>query len=1045
MSVIFKRAILFLCAIVTVLPQAQVGAVTASTIPQSVFEEYAQNNILFYDPYECNDGSSTTFCIIPSGKDITWIGDSYSVESLEQIKTTFPGVDLGAEDSGNSYSPYYNIQYSKHLDWISSSNTHDAAGGPSGVTILKEIVDSNTLRPYLVLALGTNDTMSESDTTSTLEEIANLVGQNTKVILTTAYTTDDSDYSGGNNAKKNFASSHDNFYVADWAAVAKPDYYVEDSTHPMSNGGYEAWVNTIKEALPQDCTAGLLPGNNVAEKVWNYFVQADIDGISNNAAAIAGIMGNLYTESGLNPFMNGSTGNYYRGLYMLNSDNGGELWNAITSSVGADYWSFYGWWCDVNDYPDGSSCADNVLLNNNVPQDAIDTAIKMELDFLVLGEINGEKASDQAFHTEFMDFIDHFDVITNKNSARSYAELFLITVEIAYETSATPGEAPQDPGVRSFGISRGHERWQGAESRGNYAEKFYDRYSSMTVPTTTTSSSTTTSNSNITAASSGGYNKYDDLTDAELWDLAEVAMHENSANITAFKNELSIMANLFEYNSNDPISGHNLWNYIGTGGWFATSNYINGSHDDNISSTYLDATRDVLMKGNRTLPTQILEHDCVGDLEWVEVNGEKHNASNPGNCAGQGLNDNSYYVAGQTKIHNAYGSTYIFYGWMGGEAGVGDPMGYFEDNPPTDTVASNSQNNGNCPDDSKGSGLGGEQIAQAAVKMAWPVQAGQGDDSHVGECEESSGNWITFTTAERPCKTNARAFYREQLIEQGRRQDGMDCGVYVGTVLQYVGAIDNITSTYDMEGDYFEPSDEWEQIENNGVESMKPGDVLLANGAALGHSTGHILFYIGDYGGSYGNIADASLDERVAQVGNIYNDTVWHIWRYKGGIGDGLTPKQAEKLASNYNNNVGNWDGTVAAEPNYCQGSDCASRYSNCTLFSAFFAEMFAGVSQRGWPAGINVVDTLKELGFETGTEPKPFAVFSTNTYHTPSGNHTGVVVGVQGSSIATIEAGYPSLNATYFDYTDVSGENIWYAYLDSELDYTKLMNYINQ
>ena len=54
-------------------------------------------------------------------------------------------------------------------------------------------------------------------------------------------------------------------------------------------------------------------------------------------------------------------------------------------------------------------------------------------------------------------------------------------------------------------------------------------------------------------------------------------------------------------------------------------------------------------------------------------------------------------------------------------------------------------------------------------------------------------------------------------------------------------------------------------------------------------------------------------------------------------------------------------------------------------------------------------------------------------------------MVGVDGNKIATVEAGYPSLPATYYDYTDVSGEDIWYAYLDSKLDYNKLLEYINK
>ena len=162
-----------------------------------------------------------------------------------------------------------------------------------------------------------------------------------------------------------------------------------------------------------------------------------------------------------------------------------------------------------------------------------------------------------------------------------------------------------------------------------------------------------------------------------------------------------------------------------------------------------------------------------------------------------------------------------------------------------------------------------------------------------------------------------------------------------------------------------------------------------------------------------------------------------------------MTREQAEKLANNYNHNVGNWDGKVAAEGNYCEKSrwpECTGRYNNCVLFSAFFVEMFTDIEKRqGWPDGVNFVDTLKGKGFKTGTEPKPFAIFSTRTYHTSAGNHTGLVVGVNGNKIATIEAGYPSMPATYFDYTDVSGEDIWYAYIDDKLNYNELMDYINQ
>ena len=216
-------------------------------------EKFAQNNIVFYNPdggnSDCNYDGGT--CSGPAGNQITWIGDSYSVEALSIIQEKLAGVDLGTENVGNAYSPYSYIQYGKHMDWISNpGSTNDTAGGPSGMAVLDSISD---LRPVLVFALGTNDTVSTSAMEATLNNLASKVGEETKVVLTTAYTRG-GDYSAGNEAKKNFVAAHDNFYLADWAAVAKDEYYASDSVHPSSGGGYEAWVNVIYNALPQTCT-----------------------------------------------------------------------------------------------------------------------------------------------------------------------------------------------------------------------------------------------------------------------------------------------------------------------------------------------------------------------------------------------------------------------------------------------------------------------------------------------------------------------------------------------------------------------------------------------------------------------------------------------------------------------------------------------------------------------------------------------------------------------------------------------------------------------
>lgn len=240
--VCFFTAVFFLAAYVPI----PVFALKKERLPEASQQEWE-----FYDPDagDCNyDGGE---CHAPAGSEIIWIGDSYSVGAVDYIKEKFQDIDLGTENPGNSYSPYSYIQISKHLDWISNTTTNDASGGPSGVDILKTITE---FRPIVVLALGTNDQVGEASMTKTLEEIAEIVGEETKVILTTAYTRGGGNYKTDNEAKIKFASDHDNFYVADWAKVAKDDYYKSDDTHPGDNDGYKAWVDTIIQALPQTCT-----------------------------------------------------------------------------------------------------------------------------------------------------------------------------------------------------------------------------------------------------------------------------------------------------------------------------------------------------------------------------------------------------------------------------------------------------------------------------------------------------------------------------------------------------------------------------------------------------------------------------------------------------------------------------------------------------------------------------------------------------------------------------------------------------------------------
>lgn len=188
----------------------------------------------------CSDANVT-------GDNITWIGDSYSTGAQPIIEREFPGISFGGPvNTDQSY-----IQDCKFvaIDTDCLANPTN----PSGLKVLQRIIDSGDLKPYLVMALGTNGDWSESS----IQELQNILSPypDTKVVLVTARTTL-SDYSHSNELLKNLASSNENYSLADWAAVYDTQYFGNDSEHPTTNGGYEKWVGLIADAINSSKTCG---------------------------------------------------------------------------------------------------------------------------------------------------------------------------------------------------------------------------------------------------------------------------------------------------------------------------------------------------------------------------------------------------------------------------------------------------------------------------------------------------------------------------------------------------------------------------------------------------------------------------------------------------------------------------------------------------------------------------------------------------------------------------------------------------------------------
>ena len=141
------------------------------------------------------------------------------------------------------------------------------------------------------------------------------------------------------------------------------------------------------------------------------------------------------------------------------------------------------------------------------------------------------------------------------------------------------------------------------------------------------------------------------LSEDDLEFLGYVASSEQGS-VDGAKLELSLMANLYEENKDNYSS---VRDYVENSGWFGSSY---GNEYSNPGDDYVAAATDVMVNGNRYLASNVVEHDCLSDIE---------------SCSTGSVDDRSCYVPGETVLKNVYGAEYVFVGFAPNE---GDPFGY---------------------------------------------------------------------------------------------------------------------------------------------------------------------------------------------------------------------------------------------------------------------------------------------------------------------------------------------------------------------------------
>lgn len=164
----------------------------------------------------------------------------------------------------------------------------------------------------------------------------------------------------------------------------------------------------------------------------------------------------------------------------------------------------------------------------------------------------------------------------------------------------------------------------------------------------------------------GSFTKYN-LTEHELKGLALLCQHEQDS-IEGSKAEASLIANKYEYSK----STKSLHEYVKTNTWWRSGSIYLSDENPQPNQEILEAVRDVLVNGNRTLPKYITEHDSLtsGEILWIENNGTRYSDA-------ASIKNRSLYIKDVTKIkttHHDSSEYYVFYSFPNSSS---DPFGYY--------------------------------------------------------------------------------------------------------------------------------------------------------------------------------------------------------------------------------------------------------------------------------------------------------------------------------------------------------------------------------
>ncbi len=580
------------------------------------------------------------------------------------------------------------------------------------------------------------------------------------------------------------------------------------------------------------------------------------------------------------------------------------------------------------------------------------------------------------------------------------------------------------------------------------------------------------------------------LSEGQIKGLLAMVKHENGGTLNGVKLEASLMANLYEQKRPDEAhTADGLVNYVRTGGWFATADDYDENYSD-YSQTEFEAVKDIWLNGNRTIPAEIVEHDSIGDIESITLDGQTVDKM-----------DKNNYVQGKTVINNQMGSTYIFYTWANpdgttissssGNGGTGDPFGYFQNNPPNGNAVTGASSSACC--DRSGSGNVTYKTIDG-IKYAFPLadatQANYLSPATFGSGESVLSNLPCNNLAAGACHHGYHAVDMGLMMEMvtGKDPTADDYGGEAGYSNMYYNSagaqVVAITSgTIEYVSPYTNGVDEswWDKCGQIGLtgddgnyywlghldlesasvsdgDHVEAGDNLAKIGAPQCAQGTQSHLHIDTANGALATGKTTAwivelMDELWAELPtDDTTSTTVDSCEESGLKTGGMTMEEAEEFMETYKAEVlkykGKTDysmttknGETRSWSNSCTADGIEGVLKNCVSFTKWFVYNYVNIPS-GYEISGNGGDVVDNMGasgnFKTGTEPRPYAVFS---WKNDSYGHTGIVLGVNDDG--TFIVGESSCSAHWdSDWIghaaqySLSSHNWEFAYTDGMIDF---------